>query len=108
MRARAQRAAFAFLPLPSAIVTSSASLRSRALIRPPPSRGQSLRAPSPVNGRRAAFPRVPRCCRAPLDPQPASRSRVYSHKHKPTRNTPTPPRTPPPPPHHPPPPPPPP
>src|SRR3546814_9165595 len=34
MRARAQRAAFAFLPLPSAKVKSSASLRSRALIRP--------------------------------------------------------------------------
>src|SRR5690606_23144001 len=31
-----------------------ASLRSRPLIRPPLSRGQALRAPSPVNGRRAS------------------------------------------------------
>src|SRR3546814_7615521 len=45
--------------------------KSKAALRCARAPSSALRAPSPVNARRAVFPRVPRCCRATLDP-PAS------------------------------------
>src|SRR3546814_7106802 len=89
MRARARRAAFAFLPLPSAKVKSSAALRSRALIRPSGTFSRKReKGCSPTRAallpRYACPPSQPAAAAAPA-PVPAT-----SHKPQATATMPTP------------------
>src|SRR3546814_18386773 len=57
--------------------------KSKAALRCARAPSSALRAPSPVNGRRAVFPPVPHCCRATPNPPPTTHTPPPSLPHPP-------------------------
>src|SRR3546814_10722547 len=86
MRGASEASCLSRRPWPTSQSQKHASLRSRPLIRPPPSRGQALRAPSPASRRRAgSLSRGWTSPAAPPSPRPiANPARRLHHVAMPT------------------------